>query len=245
MSCKPSLTLCAFCSPSFRPANTILLSPSLYRSLIPSSSSSNLPQLAILPTPFGARTPTLPAANKITLARIATAEAVDKRYERSWLRGQATLLVPKSRKGNENAQEDVRMVRRGDVLGIPVWLDKTLTDDERQNSIAAESEGDTDSGSESDGLSPLFSKKPSTPTSIVYFAVTSISYNPLVPIEEDFRSSTIAKARAGELGCWVVDGTELVYEGLEKARIEKKGWDKRWFGIRTLVFSSSPVKDAD
>ncbi|XAO24331.1 hypothetical protein I312_103129 [Cryptococcus bacillisporus CA1280] len=215
------------------PANTILLSPSLYRSLIPSSSSSNLPQLAVLPTPFGARIPTLPVANKIILTRIATAEAVDKRYERSWLRGQATLFVPKSRKGKENAQEDVRMVRRGDVLGIPVWLDKTLTDDERQNSIAAESEDDTDSGSESDSLSPLFSKKPSTPTSIVYFAVTSISYNPLVPIEEDFRSSTIAKARAGELGCWVVNGTELVYEGLEKARIEKKGWDKRWFGIRS------------
>lgn len=128
------------------------------------------------------------------------------------------------------------MVRRGDILGIPVWLDKTVTDDERQKSIAAESEDDTDSGSESDSPSPFFSKIPSTPTSIVYFAVTSISYNPLVPIEEDFRSSTTAKARAGELGCWIGDGTELVYEGLEKARIEQKGWDKRWCGIRTQFF---------
>ncbi|AFR96905.2 peroxin-6 [Cryptococcus neoformans C23] len=215
------------------PANTILLSPSLYRSLIPSSSSSSLPQLTVVPTPFGARTPTLPIANKITLARIATAEAVDKRYERSWLRGQATLFAPKSQKGKENAQGYVRMVRRGDMLGIPVWLDKTLTDEERQKSIAAESGGDTDSDSESDSPSPRFSKIPPAPTNIIYFAVTSISYNPLVPIEEDFRSSTTAKARAGELGCWVGDGTELVYEGLEKARIEKKGWDKRWSGIRS------------
>lgn len=136
------------------------------------------------------------------------------------------------------------MVRRGDILGIPVWLDKTLTDEERQKSIAAESGGDADSDSESDSPSPRFSKIPPAPTSIIYFAVTSISYNPLVPIEEDFRSSTTAKARAGELGCWVGDGTELVYEGLEKVRIEKKGWDKRWSGIRTQL-SPYPIKDAD
>ncbi|WVQ73021.1 hypothetical protein IAR50_002584 [Cryptococcus sp. DSM 104548] len=200
------------------PTNPILLPPSLYRSLLPSPSLPN-PQLVVVPTPFGARTPTLPVARSITLARVATAEGVDKRFERSWMVGQGDIFGFQG-KGQKKREGQVgRMVRRGDVLAVPGWMDKPLSDEERQSFALDKAASDLSS-----------STLPSRPTALIYFTITSISYDPLVPIEQDFRSSLVSKARAGELGCWVGEGTKVVWSGLERSRVRGRGRDGGWFG---------------
>jgi peroxin-6 len=71
---------------------------------------------------------------------------------------------------------------------------------------------------------------------VVYFKVTAINYEPLVALEEDFRSSASSKARAGELGCWIDVGergeTQMVLEGVERDRIANRSAEKEWFRIR-------------
>lgn len=94
-----------------------------------------------------------------------------------------------------------------------------------------ESGGDMDFDFELDSFLLCFLKILLVLINIIYFVVMFIFYNFLVLIEEDFRLFMIVKVWVGELGCWVGDGIELVYEGLEKVWIEKKGWDKRWLGI--------------
>ncbi|WWD19508.1 hypothetical protein CI109_103969 [Kwoniella shandongensis] len=204
------------------PADPILLPPSLYRSLF-SSPATSTPQVVVQATPFGTRSPTIPLARTVTLARVATAEGVDKRYERSWLIGQKSLFA--SRKGKEKEQP-MRLVRRGDIISVPVWLDKPMTEQEREQGLDSDEEDSDD-----DEDMPPQSRRPS-PIGVVYFTVTSLSYDPLVPIEEDFRSSLSAKARAGELGCWVDGGkTKMVYMGLEKERVERREGELSWHGI--------------
>jgi hypothetical protein len=46
---------------------------------------------------------------------------------------------------------------------------------------------------------------------VVYFAVSYVSYDPLIPLEEDFIMSASSQARAGEFGCWVdVEKTRMM-----------------------------------
>ncbi|KAK8853094.1 hypothetical protein IAR55_003795 [Kwoniella newhampshirensis] len=207
------------------PADPILLPPALYRSLL-SSKSPTWPQIAVEAIPFGARPPTVPLARTMTLARIATAEGVDKRYERSWLLGQKKLFA--RRKGKEG-EEAMRLVRRGDILSVPVWLDKPLTEEEREVGHLESSDFDSDDG---DDAQFTRQRERRSPSAAVYFTVTALSYDPLVPIQEDFRSSVSAKARAGELGCWVADGnTKMVWMGLEKERVPNKDGDLFWHKI--------------
>lgn len=112
-------------------------------------------------------------------------------------------------------------MRRGDTFGVPVWLDSfpALIDDEHDE----DDEEDDEASS-------------SGPSAIVYFRVTAISYEPLVALQDDFRSSTSSKARAGELGCWIDVGsdgtTQMILEGLERERISARWAEKAWHSIR-------------
>jgi peroxin-6 len=94
-------------------------------------------------------------------------------------------------------------------------------------------EEDSDSDDDEDDIEPDESR---IATALVYFKVTSLGYEPLVPLEDDFRSSVSSKARAGELGCWVDVGedgeTQLVLEGLERDLVGKRDADRAWHGIR-------------
>lgn len=196
--------------------------------------------LLIQPTAFGTRLPTLPTAKTMTLARIATTEGVDKRYERSWLRGLRTAFASKpsdSSKGKRRSGTDdgegMRMVKRGDVVPIPIWQDRPLNAADGE-----ESDSETAPDSDDEEGASAWTKgntRSRNPTSIAYFIVTSLSYEPLVPLEEDFRSSTSSKARAGELGCWVDAGkdgdTKMVLTGLEKGRVVRRHFDQSWQGL--------------
>jgi hypothetical protein len=60
--------------------------------------------------------------------------------------------------------------------------------------------------------------------------VTSLEFDPLNPLEEDFQSSVSSKARAGELGCWVnPERVKLLTQGVRHA-VALAG-DKGYWGI--------------
>lgn len=57
-----------------------------------------------------------------------------------------------------------------------------------------------------------------------------MSYDPLVPLEQDFASSVSSKARGGELGCWVdVEKTRMISVGVQRG-LGIAG-TKKWWGI--------------
>ena len=119
-------------------------------------------------------------------------------------------------------------MRRGDVFGVPVWPDASPLSEEEDE----EEEQDDDNEDRS-----------RAPTAIVYFKVNAINYEPLVALEDDFRSSVSSKARAGELGCWIDVGTtgvtQMVLEGLERERLAGRRSEIAWHSIREW-FTVSP-----
>lgn len=181
------------------PPNALLVPPSVQRALLPSPSARA--EVIVSPTPFGAREPTLPTARSMTLARVATAEGMDKRYERSWIVGLKRFFA-----GGR------LMVRRGDVISVPVWVGRPLPEGEDVD--------DSYTG---------------RPTALAYFVVTAMNFEPLSSLEEDFSCSVASKARAGELGCWADAGpggdTALVLAGAERARVTGRGTDLVWHGL--------------
>ncbi|ORX40700.1 P-loop containing nucleoside triphosphate hydrolase protein, partial [Kockovaella imperatae] len=206
------------------PSNPVLLPPAIYRALSPHPAESIHLEIVVIPTPFGVRSPTLPVAKTITIARIATAEGVDKRYERSWLRGLKNAFETASRCNSCRSDCKGRLVRRGDIISVPLWKDRTL---ESEESLSNE-EQDLDMDAFETFTIPQ-------PSAVGHFIVTGLSYEPLVPLEEDFAASTSSMARAGELGCWVdvgADGsTSMVLQGVEEARVCNRQADGSWLGI--------------
>lgn len=174
-------------------------------------------EVVVQPTPFGARRPTLPVASSVTLARVATAEGVDKRYERAWLRG----LRHHFASGGDEPETHQRLVRRGDLIAVPVRQGKPLGEGE---DIAEEDDDDDDNETKESA------------TALAYFVVTALAFEPLVPLEDDFSSTVSSKARAGELGCWVDAGpggdTSLVLSGVERNRVAGRSGDLAWHGMR-------------
>jgi hypothetical protein len=67
------------------------------------------------------------------------------------------------------------------------------------------------------------------PDNLVYFQVTDMTYDPLVPLEQDFASSVSSKARGGELGCWIeVERTRMISLGVQRG-LGISG-SKKWWG---------------
>jgi peroxin-6 len=217
-----------------RPENAIILPPALHRSLLPNTTHG---EVSVSPTPFGMRPPSLPVAKSMTLARIATAEGVDKRYERSWLKGiHGAFSKGNKGKGKGKAVEEDSngmLLRRGDILWVPLWIDKPI-------SMEDHGENDLDTSSDEDNDGPWLSlRQRRKVTSVGYFTVTSLNFEPLIPLEEDFRSSISSKARAGEYGCWVDVGeqgrTRLVLEGMERVIIPSRSSERRSHGLRDVA----------
>ncbi|RXK37810.1 hypothetical protein M231_04900 [Tremella mesenterica] len=219
------------------PDNPILLPPTIFRALSSEPLSSEF-EVTLLPTPFGIRTPTIPTAKAMTLARIATAEGVDKRYERSWLEGLKSHF-----KHDSDAEHGMRIIRRGDIISVPVRMGKPLPVSNGLQADQDETIDDFESDPDdwgSDGFDEntdiIQPKSPFKPfTGLVFFIVTSLSFEPLVSLEEDFSSSVSSKARAGELGCWVNVGkngiTRMVLNGVDRAGIQLRDIDRHWNGL--------------
>lgn len=189
------------------------------------ANSTSSTEIILSPTPFGARLPSLPVARSVTISRIATTQGVDKRYERAWLKGlKAHLATTTPQTSSSDEAPRHHLTRRGDVFAVPVWKGPPITpDDEKEVS----SDDEEDINYDSTGRRHA--------TELVYFKVTTLNYEPLMDLEEDFRSSLSSKGRAGELGCWVDIGeegsTQLVLEGLERDRINGRDAAKAWHGV--------------
>lgn len=57
-----------------------------------------------------------------------------------------------------------------------------------------------------------------------------MTYDPLVPLEQDFASSVSSKARGGELGCWIeVEKTRMISLGVQHG--PGISGTKKWWGI--------------
>ena len=230
------------------PFNPILVPPVIYRSLLPAPSNliagqGNVEQVdvTLTPTSFGSRKPSLPVAKSMTVSRIATTEGLDKRYERAWLKGLKAYFATKpfsdpanGSKGEANGVEgdEGRLVRRGDIFAVPIHQDRPITD---TDTFDPQSGNDSDSDSESDDRRDVHLKTKDG-VALAWFIITALSFDPLVPVEDDFRSSASAKARAGELGCWVDVGdqgeTKVILAGVERARVGGRGRDRGWSGLR-------------
>jgi peroxin-6 len=130
------------------------------------------------------------------------------------LKGLKSYFVVNTSASGASDEPVSKLMRRGDVFGVPVWSD------------ASEDEEEDDD----------YEDRSRAPTAIVYFKVNAISYEPLVALEDDFRSSVSSKARAGELGCWIdvgADGTtQMVLEGLERERLAGRRSEIAWHSIR-------------
>lgn len=208
-----------------RPANPILIPPVLFHSLFPLANSTSPTEVILSPTPFGARLPSLPIARSVTISRIATTQGVDKRYERAWLKGlKHHLAITQIPNSSSDGVPRQHLMRRGDIFAVPVWKDTP---------IVPESE-DEASWEDEESIDYASRDRPRA-TELVYFKVTTLNYEPLIDLEDDFRSSVSSKGRAGELGCWVDIGdegtTQLVLEGLERDRITGRDAAKAWHGV--------------
>jgi peroxin-6 len=87
----------------------------------------------------------------MTLARVATTEGVDKQYERSWIRGlRSYFTAPGRREIGKIVSEDEdggRLIRRGDVIAVPVYPDRPLSSEQEESpstsdADSSDSEGD-------------------------------------------------------------------------------------------------------
>jgi peroxin-6 len=213
------------------PPNALLVPPSVHRALFPVPTPRA--DVTVSPTPFGARRPALPTARSMTVARVATAEGVDKRFERAWLAGLRKHFAQRDADG----ERVTRLVRRGDVISVPVWADKPLAEGE-------DIEDNEDADDDDDDDTPANALR-NKPAALAYFIVTALSFDPLVPPEDDFSWSTGSKARAGELGCWVDAGpggeTALSLAGVERARVAGRAGDLAWHGLAPPPAPFSPV----
>jgi peroxin-6 len=125
-------------------------------------------------------------------------------------------------------------MRRGDIFAVPVWQDNpTSPEDDAEQEDDDEEDARGPEGSHADDDEESIHK---VTTGIVYFKVTAINYEPMVPLEEDFRSSISSKTRAGELGCWIDVGqdgaTQMVLEGVERDRLADRRLEKAWCRAR-------------
>jgi peroxin-6 len=81
------------------------------------------------PIPSGHRTPALPVAKYITLARIATPWSVDKRYEDRFTRGLRSHFEREQGVGS-------RLIKQGDVVAVPISEEIKENDDDEEDRLS-------------------------------------------------------------------------------------------------------------
>lgn len=104
-----SLDPCSECY--LRPPHTACGSPTLVHNVV----SPALPphSLALRPSPFGSHHPAVPVASSATIARIASPHASDRSFQPLFLRALKTYF-----------QGRKRLVKKGDIMAVPIWLEQ-------------------------------------------------------------------------------------------------------------------------
>jgi peroxin-6 len=130
-----------------------------------------------------------------------------------------------------------KLIKRGDIFSVPVWQDRLLASESVDDGGSEDNSEDEEDDDESTSRRAI-----NKATGLVYFKVTAINYDPLVSLEEDFRSSSSSKARAGELGCWIDVGedghTQMTLDTVERERISGRAGDRTWHQTGESAFAS-------
>ncbi|VDB88628.1 unnamed protein product [Peniophora sp. CBMAI 1063] len=172
---------------------TLRASPILLHNLL--KHPSRPPKVYLQPLPSSLRTRTLPTAQSVTIARVASKVSVNKLYQ---------PLVLDALKAHFSSGR--RLVRQGDLIVVRVDLQRAhllsaLPDGEHLNSAAGSSAN-------------------SNAEELVYFAVTNVDCRSQLNGHANGYSELSVGYGSGELGCWVdVQETRMVQTGVEHARV--------------------------
>ncbi|KAF8803602.1 AAA-domain-containing protein [Phlegmacium glaucopus] len=155
----------------------------------------------VRPSPFGSAHPPIPVARSVTIARVASPNSINRRYQPFFLHSLKKYF-----------DAGKRLVKQNDIIAVsidtdpPRWLE------------LEEGTGDDDShhADLNDFNHP--SNAPRT-NELVFFKVTSIEYDVVSkagpPLQDLYTGSTL-----GELGCWIDTSiTRMTQAGVEHTRV--------------------------
>ncbi|KAG8879295.1 peroxisomal assembly protein [Tulasnella sp. 331] len=169
-------------------------------------------QVHIVPTPFASLLPPIPTATTITLARIASPIANNKRMQDAVVRGLRAHFAGRK-----------VLVKRDDLIGVPVLLSLS-------GEVADEGEdvnnGDSEEDGKETGQDESFASPAIGARAIVFFKVTHLEH-PVIDTTNSTSDGTndgifdaYVAATMGELGCYVDSTmTKMVQAGVEHSLI--------------------------
>ncbi|KAH8108501.1 AAA-domain-containing protein [Phellopilus nigrolimitatus] len=181
-------------------SETVFASPTLFRNCNPGYGGEGV--LSIRATPFGFGPPSMPTAKSATLARIASPLSLNRALQNAMCRSLKSYFLATR-----------RLVKKGDVIAVPVCTD--------YGSALDEAIGDGDVTEDSyEELSEKLVDEECQPNSVGYFIITNLDYdvveNSAVNMDADVFSGSIS----GELGCWIDSSvTRVVQTGIEHSSV--------------------------
>ena len=214
---------------------TLYASPVLLHNLNVDVSTAEPSHVMLLSTPFGSRSPPIPVAKVVTIARIASPHSIDRKFQPLFLR------ALKSHFDHER-----RLLKKGDILAIPINIDRLGLNQELPSENAGQNETTeahdnldlkyvylptiyTSSNMQRHSL-PL---SPDTPTHAVYFKVTNLEYDVVDTTSDKAPADAYVAATMGELGCWMdPKTTKMVQVGIEHSRVPDS---VDFFGLSTSL----------
>ncbi|KIJ27843.1 hypothetical protein M422DRAFT_235875 [Sphaerobolus stellatus SS14] len=190
-----------------------LASPILLANIQPSQRPSNPLTISIRPSVFGSRSPTIPVARSVAVARVASPYSNDKTYQPFFLNALKDYFEGKK-----------RLVKKGDLIAVPLEIElaKLAHGRERDKEASQKNDEKEENKSHDDiddllGTSlPLSSKNPAT--AVVFFKITNLEYDIVDTVQDGAALDHYTAATMGELGCWVdTQVTKMVQTGVENS----------------------------
>lgn len=181
-------------------------------------SDAALLEISIQPCPFGQRTPPIPTAQSITVARVASPVTMQRKYQQILLRALRKYFDGKR-----------RLLKKGDLIAVPVDVSNATIFEDRLD--GADGRAKQESLDEIIDLSvfpctfgstcsSLYRAAPEygSPNAVAYFRVVNVEHNIARSSQESSEPDSHFAALMGELGCWMdPSSTRLVQTGVENA----------------------------
>ncbi|KAJ9104628.1 hypothetical protein QFC21_002126 [Naganishia friedmannii] len=157
-------------------------------------------------------------------------QLVNKQYEKQFTEGLRQFFE------SDVGSNGKRVVRQGDVIAVPICT--ATSDEDGEMSLLRRKPRYVESTLYGFEVKANMRPIARRPDNLVYFVITNITYEPLVPLEQDFASSVSSKARGGELGCWIdVDKTRMISIGVQRGA--GYAGTKAWWGILPVLLSGA------
>ncbi|KDQ12329.1 hypothetical protein BOTBODRAFT_34616 [Botryobasidium botryosum FD-172 SS1] len=174
-----------------------------YNAGVTSHFGTDTSPFTIRATPFGFRSPPVPTARAVTVARVASPLANDRTFQPLFLRGLKRYFEGK-----------IRLLKKGDLVAVGIDEDSVHLVGEVPD---ASGEKDAPKDSLLDHEFPLASYRP---TNVVFFKITNLEYDVVDTTDSHAPPDVYVAATMGELGCWIDPKvTKMVQAGVEHSRI--------------------------